>query len=202
MPPAQPVVPATATSSERDDVQAIAQAKLILVAWEATDGAAAAGLVDYGTNPADQSPLWGSRDNYELLAFAQWANKAKGASLAETGDLTQQKLDALVAWANGKGVATTAVTPPAPAMGAPAAAQAPAVQVIDGGDSASKAPTNVASDSNPTGTGPATPAPATSDASVISLPESLIIAKPKTGGDWALLGLVALAALAFAGGGR
>lgn len=87
--------------AERDDPVAIAQAKSILVAWEHTDGSAAAGLPDYGGNASDTSPIWGPRDSWELRAFTVWSN-AHGTTLSLLGDLTQAKLDALVAWAENR----------------------------------------------------------------------------------------------------
>lgn len=125
LPPVVDTNKAPGASGERDDPQAIAQAKSILVAWEHTDGAAAAGLPDYGGNTADQSAIWGSRDAYELRAFVVWSN-AHGTALSLLGDLTQSKLDALVAWAENKAkqvatgggtVSPTGENPPAPVGG-------------------------------------------------------------------------------------
>ena len=130
IPPAQqpstpPVSYSPQSSAERDDPAAIAQAKAILISWEHTDGAAGAGLPDYGGNPDDQSPLWTPRDALELRAFVVWSN-AHGTALSLLGDLTQAKLDALVAWAENKSkqvadgggtVSPSGIAPPAPAPG-------------------------------------------------------------------------------------
>ena len=128
-------------TAERDDPAAIAQAKTILVAWEHTDGVAAAGLPDYGGNPADTSPIWGARDSWELRAFVVWSN-AHGTALSLLGDLTQAKLDALVAWAEnrakqiatGEGsVSPTGIPAPAPAGGDGVRAEGPSpIPVVAG----------------------------------------------------------------------
>jgi hypothetical protein len=131
------------SSANRDDPTAIAQAKAILVAWEHTDGSAAAGLPDYGANTADQSPIWGARDNWELRAFVVWSN-AHGTALSLLGDLTQGKLDALVAWAEnrakqiatGEGSASpTGLPPPKPAAPIGATAPGPSPIPVDPGPS-------------------------------------------------------------------
>ena len=125
---------AGAPGTERDDLPAIMQAKSLLYAWEHTDGRAAAGLPDYGSQAADKSPIWSARDTLELMAFGKWAN-AQGASLPLSGDLTQGKLDALVAWAEKKAAgakpggeripSTPAGSEAVPAPAAPIGATAP-----------------------------------------------------------------------------
>lgn len=201
VPPSKPVVTPGATVQQRDDVQAIAQAKLILSAWEATDGAASTGLPDYGHRTEDSSPIWGSRDTLELRAFVVWVNQrlSKTAQLSAAGDLTQPKLDALVKWAESKGVQTT--TTPKPVPGVPPAAQKPAVTVIDGGASPSSssitpAPNTPSADSplgeipvtgySPTSTSSSSssPDPAVAAAGMISLPETSITASPSGSTNW------------------
>lgn len=132
--PSAPTVPTGGFTS--DDPAAIAQAKAILVAWEHTDGVAAAGLPDYGANPADVSPIWGPRDSLELQAFCGWTN-AHGGALPLVGDLTQQKLDALVAWSENKakaaapgGASTVSAPVTAPPPTPAAGGTATAIQVI------------------------------------------------------------------------
>jgi hypothetical protein len=163
VPQSQPF--AAGTPQARDDVQAIAQAKLILTAWETTDGVAAAGLTDYGKQSADASPIWGPRDTFELKAFVHWMNPrlAKGHQLPESGDLTQPKLDTLVKWAELRGVQTSQDKPPV-VLGVPPAAQKPAVTVLDGGASPSSSSSSASSS--------ALPSP------VITLPETEISAAP------------------------
>lgn len=120
----------TTVSGERDDPAAIAQAKSVMVAWEHTDGTAAAGLPDYGGNPDDQNPIWGPRDSLELRAFVVWSN-AHGTALSLLGDLTQEKLDALAAWAEnkaksvatGQGTVSPTGVEPAPTGGTATTAQ-------------------------------------------------------------------------------
>jgi len=144
--PPAPVPPVTAphpAGENRDDPAAIAQAKGIMVAWEHTDGAAANGLPDFGANGADQSPIWGPRDAYELRAFVVWSN-AHGTALSLLGDLTQAKLDALVAWAEnraqqlatGQGsVSPTGMPAPTPTGGTTTVAPGPSPIPVEPGPS-------------------------------------------------------------------
>lgn len=85
----------------RDDADAIAQAKALLVTWSRTDGASVpAGVVGYGTAVQDASPIWGARDRLQLQTFATWSNVAQGTQLDVESDLTQAHLDALRDWAD------------------------------------------------------------------------------------------------------
>ena len=158
-----PLPSAGPAGTERDDPAAIAQAKSILFAWSKTDGLAAAGLADYGSNPADKSPIWSSRDTFELMAFCKWAN-AQGASLTIAGDLTQGKLDALVAWAHKKAAGVQpggAMIPSSPAGSAAVPPPGPSASVI--------AP--------PAAPPEAAPVPALAP-TTIALPETEIVATP------------------------
>ncbi len=176
--------PATTPTGERDDPAAIAQAKTIMVAWEHTDGAAAAGLPDYGGTADDQSPIWGVRDGYELRAFTVWSN-AHGTALSLLGDLTQAKLDALVAWAENRASQLAgsggSVSPSGQAAPAPT-----------GGTSTTAVPDGMI---------PASPKPSAPDmaqASIvpISIPETLIddsgAKKSGEGFGWGIAALVLL----------
>ncbi len=176
---------------ERDDPGAISQAKAILIAWEHTDGSAAAGLSDYGANAADQSPIWGARDAFELRAFTVWSN-AHGTALSLLGDLTQAKLDALVAWAENKSkqVAT--------GQGSVSPAGGPEPRPAGGDGTKAEGPSPI-----PTET------PSTTQASIIpiSLPDTEITeGKKKDSGTAFGLGLAAIVLLglgvAFSGSDR
>lgn len=84
----------------RDDAEAVAQAKAVLVAWARIEGPnIPAGVVDYGTRVEDVSPIWGARDRLELSTFSTWWNVARGGALDAESDLTAAHLDALRAWA-------------------------------------------------------------------------------------------------------
>ncbi len=194
-----------ATQGERDDAQAVAQAKLILTAWGGTDGAGSTTLTDYGANPGDVSPLWGSRDNLELRSFVNWANK-HGSQLATAGDLTQAKLDALVAWSEAKSKAVAVSTPAPPVnITAPVPMQKPA-------EPSPKPEPDLPGPANEPATvmnGSAAPAPVTTvpspdQASMaggsINVPETLIAGQPKSNSDiWLLVGVAGLALVASSG---
>jgi hypothetical protein len=194
--PAPAVVSSGTPSAERDDAQAIAQAKLILAAWDASDGAAACTLTDYGMRPEDQSPIWGPRDSLALACFVTWAN-THGSKLGTGGDLTQEKLDALVAWAEAKGRLTSpAAAAPPVVFNAPAAAQTPATPGVPP-PAALPGPANDA----PGISGSAAPAPAQAGmGGAINIPDTVISGNPKSSGDWILIAGLAGLALVASGG--
>lgn len=107
---------------------AMVAAKAALAAWGKTDGAGSAGFEDYGLNPADVMPVWGSRDKFMLSAFSVWHNaQGKSPTLSTEGELTQAHVDALKAWAEAKasGAAPSAPAPTAPTPTAPAPTTSP-----------------------------------------------------------------------------
>lgn len=117
VPPAADAIPAppVVTPTEaRDDAAGVAQAKVILAAWGKTDGAASAGVSEYGGMPPDLSPIWGPRDTFQLRSFVDWSNRIQGTKLPLSGDLDQAKLAALQAWAERRARAAVTVPPVVP----------------------------------------------------------------------------------------
>lgn len=132
---AAPSAPAAPAASELTTA-AILQAKATLAAWSKTDGAAAAGVTDYGTKLEDASPAWGARDRLALASFSAWWNKAgKTPALGTSGDLTAAHADALRAWVEAKAAASPLPAPtPTPASTEPPPQVLPPM-VIPGGTS-------------------------------------------------------------------
>lgn len=87
---------APATSSSMTTA-AMLKAKATLAAWGKTDGANYAGLTDYGQTIGDALPDWGPRDKLMAKSFATREHLPD-----QSGELTQQLVSALDAWAAQK----------------------------------------------------------------------------------------------------
>ncbi len=148
-------------------IQGVLQGKVILAAWNQTDGANAAGPTDYGQRPEDLSTSWGPRDTLVCKSFQNWSNKLGNPLLNTDGVLDSATLVALQAWAEAKAKAAGVALPvPLPTMApipgeVPSPGQPTTVSLpfpMDGG------PVEVVPELIITGEAPTPPVPASGEA--------------------------------------
>jgi nucleoid-associated protein YgaU len=89
--------PAATTTAA--SASAMLQARAILIAWAATDGAREAGIDGYGNASEDSAATWGARDRLMCKSFCNWRNRQKRTALPVSGDLTDAVMIQLQAWA-------------------------------------------------------------------------------------------------------
>lgn len=100
--PQAPTVSIPVPQQQHSTAPGTLQAKSILVAWSKTDGVNQAGVTDYGSNVADMSTDWTSRDSTQLMSFQNWNNKAGNTKLDVDGILGPKSLSALQSWAEAR----------------------------------------------------------------------------------------------------
>lgn len=108
------------------DTAAQAQARVILAVWGKSDGAATAGLSDYGGVSEIGATSWSARDKLMAASFERWWNTSfrPSAPFVQTpGDWNQALADGLHTWSEAK----AAQVLPGVTLPVPAAASIPEV---------------------------------------------------------------------------